>query len=287
MIFPPVAAMRAGSGRWVLFRSSVKWVLGKPWRRSLYRVLCKDEHMARLVRARPIVLRPLLRAYLDRRTPLWTRQIQFAEDLSFAGERLPCATKAALAADGWITIAKLADGFSVSFGVNDICPEEGIWALCIRDALDRRVFQLTFGLLPGHRIMVGSVQGGRQEADFEPAAAIRAVTKLCHGIRPQMLLAEILTGISRVWACRSVEFVPPRYQARSRWHRASRGIQFDYRAYFQECGMTRQENTVWRLPGHLPRKRLDEVESRKRSMYRKRFAFLDAILNECVAELAK
>ncbi len=284
-IFPPMIAMQPKIGHWVQLLSRVKWALGKPWRSALHEVLSNDGQLASIVEARPILLRPLFRVYLDRRTFLWARQIHFANDFHSVSQRLCPKAKAALAAHGLITLVELPEGFSICFGINEIMPEEGVWALSLRDAEGRRVFHLTFGILPDDRIVVGSVQGGRQEADFEPGAVIRSFTKLCHGLRPHMFLAEILVCLSRAWACNSVEFVPLCYQARSRWNRPPRNIQFDYRAYFLECGMTQQDNALWRLPDQLPHKSLDEVESRKRSMYRKRYALLDAALQQCKSNL--
>ena len=285
-VFPPVSAMHLKSGPWVRFRSTAKWVAGKPWRHKLHDILGQDAHLARLVQAHPMMLRPLVRVYLDRRTPLWTRQSHFAADFSRVSAWLPPDSKAILAASGRVTIARFANGFSLSFGVNEIYPEEGIWALSVRDNEDRRVFHLTFGLLSNDRIVVGSVQGGRKESMFDPQAAIRSFTKACHGLRPQAMLTEALAEMRQVWGCRSVEFVSPRFQARSRWHRPPRNVQFDYDQYFSECGMTRLSDALWGLPTQLPRKSLDEVESNKRSMYRKRFALLDTLRMQCRSGLS-
>ena len=274
---PPLNAMGLKPGRWVAFTSALRWWLGRPWRQDLVAAIAGDVALQRITLEHATCLRPIIRGYQDRRIPIWQRPRIATVDFLMASRCFSAHQKMEMAAHRLTRLADLDGGFELCLGLNDILPEEGIWALSLRDAQGERVFQLAFGFHPGRQLVVGSVQGGRASALLQPEQAAKTLTKLCHGLRPPALLVFALSELARQWGCRAVTFVDPRFQAKSRWHRPPRHIRFDYTAMFRDHGMQRTPSGNWRLPDVLPRKALTEVESRKRAMYRRRHAWMDAL----------
>ena len=278
--WPPVAQMGLKPGWWVWLRTSVRWWFGTPWHAQLQGAIETDPAWHLLLARQAMYLRPLIRGYLDRRHPIWTRYAIGVTDFSTASTCFTPEQKAALASGRQSPLLELGEGFSLCLGLNDILPEEGLWALSLRNAQGARVFQMSFSFCPGGRIVVGSIQGGKRCDALDPEQAIRLLTKQCHGLRPQHLLAQALADLALVWRRQSVDFVAPRHQAKSRWHRPARNIRFNYATFFHECDMRRLQEGHWRLPQQLPRKALEDIEARKRALYRRRYAMLDQMATQ-------
>lgn len=71
-------------------------------------------------------------------------------------------------------------------------------------------------------------------------------------------------------------------QAKYRWNDSKRLI-FNYDEFWQENNGILNAKGYWQLPLSIERKPLEEIQSKKRSMYRKRYEMLDQL----EAELAK
>lgn len=281
---PTADALKLKTGWWREARTTLRWWAGALWRTDFHHVVANDPAWQRLIASQPACLRPLIRCYIDRRYPVWQRQRMGAADFLKAGTHFSPEHKRMLAEGQHCELLALPEGFRLCLGINDLHPEEGIWTLSLRDAQQARVYQLSFGFCPAGSVLVGSVQGGKRHGGFEPDVAIKSLTKLCHGLRPQTLLVHALTALAQAWACRDVRFVDPVYQAKSRWNRPPRHIRFDYSALFEELGMERLPHGHWRAPATLPRRALSDVEARKRAQYRRRYDMLDgfsAALQRC------
>ena len=60
--------------------------------------------------------------------------------------------------------------------------------------------------------------------------------------------------------------------------RVNRKLKTDFGAFWEEAGGRETEDKrFYELPLVLPRKTMEEVPTRKRAVYRRRFAFLDAV----------
>ncbi|MCH8179952.1 MAG: DUF535 family protein [Proteobacteria bacterium] len=272
---PDAVALQLKPGWWPQARTALRWWMGAPWRGELHRVIAADPVWQQLLAMQPQCLRPLIRCYIDRRYPVWQRQQLGTEDFRRAGQHFAPAHKLQLAQGQACELLPLGEGFSACLELNDLHPEEGLWALTLRAPEQSRVFQLSFAFCPGGSLLVGSVQGGKRREGFQPEVAIKALTKLCHGLRPQHLLIHLLMALAAKWGCQDVRFVAPRHQAKSRWHRPARHIRFDYEGLFKELGMSRLGHGHWRAPPQLARRDLAEVDSRKRAQYRRRHEMLD------------
>lgn len=72
------------------------------------------------------------------------------------------------------------------------------------------------------------------------------------------------------------------HQVKLRW-RLKKRVKMNYDLFWQENGATLESDGYWHLPQTPPRKDLAEIESKKRSMYRKRYQMLDNMAAEMQA----
>ena len=64
---------------------------------------------------------------------------------------------------------------------------------------------------------------------------------------------------------------------RSRWNLRESRLRFDYRAFWTEHAATRDVGGNWSLPLDTALRPLEEVPTKRRAMYRRRYAMLEAL----------
>lgn len=102
---------------------------------------------------------------------------------------------------------------------------------------------------------------------------VKQLTKSCHGLRPAYLMVEAMKSLTKILGYDQLLGIPQKYQNKSRFIQ-SKHYTVDYDAIFAESGG--QLKDYWELPLENERN-LDDVPSKKRSMYRKRYAMLEAL----------
>ena len=102
---------------------------------------------------------------------------------------------------------------------------------------------------------------------------VKQLTKACHGLRPAYLMVEAMKNLTKILGYDKLLGIPQKYQNKSRLVQSKRYV-VDYDTIFSEAGGKRED--YWLLPLEDNRN-LDEIPSKKRSMYRKRFAMLDEL----------
>jgi len=142
---------------------------------------------------------------------------------------------------------------------------------------DFRAFTVSFSILDGtdRSLFIGGIQG-RNDDDI--LSLYRDLTKDFHGLRPRDLLLEAL----RLFA---VRLGAKHIFAVADDHKTSRHSYFGtgsapglfYDEIWLDRGATRVAKTHFELPMEGSRRDLQEVSSKKRSMYRKRYDMLDQI----------
>ena len=140
-----------------------------------------------------------------------------------------------------------------------------------------RAFTVSFSLSkhPNTEVFVGGIQG-RQDSDI--LDVYRDLTKDFHGIRPRDFILEAL----RLFAT-SID--AKRLLAVADQHKISRHAYFGkngapglyYDEIWEERGGVKVHETHFELPLQGNRRPLEEVSSKKRSMYRRRYEMLDQI----------
>jgi uncharacterized protein len=151
----------------------------------------------------------------------------------------------------------------------------------IIDEQGQRLYSCAFsfaGQPDALRLVIGSVQGP------EPGVAqaqerVRDLTKEGHGLRPKSLVVILVLGLAEAMGAVRVDAVRKRahvFQAKRYSSKQKANLQADYDELWQEFGAQElDDNFVSLMPAG--RKPLEEIASKKRAMYRRRYEWLDTL----------
>lgn len=158
---------------------------------------------------------------------------------------------------------------------------DGMLCVSLWAGLDR-VFSISFCLSDrpaGRTAYIGGVQGYRSSSALEQN---RILTKAAHGLRPRDLAFELfrmtiprmgvtrLKGVADAW----------RYQLTRRAAMTiglHDKVQLDYDGIWQSRGGELGDDGFYRVPIAYSRHDMADIPARKRSMYKRRYAMLDAL----------
>lgn len=184
-----------------------------------------------------------------------------------------------------ITLFENDEKMKIVFKVNGTF-EEGFFALEIKME-EMRIYGVSFCFLPDGEntaLLIPSLQGLSQ--GDKTKEIIKVITKQSFGLRPSMLLVEVMRFVMQYKKCSTLFGIAQKLQTRYAPLGHKKGYFVDYDAMWQECGGVRR-GRYFDITQEK-RKSLDEIPSQKRSMYKKRFAFLDElqiVLNEKFQEM--
>ncbi|HCG7436477.1 TPA: DUF535 domain-containing protein [Vibrio parahaemolyticus] len=154
--------------------------------------------------------------------------------------------------------------------------KEGDMSLVLYSAEDGNFYTLSFTVGhvdTGRCIMIGGLQGPRSSE--ENNAKIKKLTRKLYGQRPKSLMVSLLTLIAQVWEVNTILAVKTQshtYAAR----RYNKGrIKTDYDALWQELGGTEYNRHFYALKVNDTRRDTEGMSRSKRSMYRRRYEWLD------------
>jgi len=140
-----------------------------------------------------------------------------------------------------------------------------------------RAFTLSFSLLKRQAldVFIGGIQG-RQDGDI--LSLYRDLTKDFHGMRPRDFLLEafrlfaVQVGAKRIFAVADAQKI-----SRHAYFGAKGAPGLFYDEIWEDRGGVRVGDAQFELPLGGNRRDLEEISSKKRSMYRKRYEMLDQI----------
>jgi uncharacterized protein VirK/YbjX len=249
-------------------------------RRSFMRYLSADAAWQSLFSLNQRCYYVPFRLYLDRRWSQKKRFEQCATDLRVAETKFGLRLAQQLS-DGQRARLSEQASFSVDLELNRISFHEGFWSLSLKDSQGQALFNMSFGFLSQHAVLVASVQGVRADSGCN-LEAIQSITKQNHGLRPHHLLLNIFQLACADWGITEIRGIDPDHQVKKRRHANKQGFTFDYREFWTELGAVQLDDQHWLLPKQPQRRCAEDIPARKRALYRKRYAFLD----DLAAELA-
>lgn len=163
--------------------------------------------------------------------------------------------------------------------------KEGLLTLSL--SLDKAmVYQITFWFAQNAKgepiICLGALQGMNGGSKL-----IRQLTKYFHGYRTKNLILYALRSVALSLGIKEIFAVSNEGFYANNHLRLDRKLKTDLNAFWLETGgKALEDKRFYQLPVEEPRKSLEEVVSHKRSLYRKRFAALDALAEDISANLS-
>ncbi|AWX15940.1 hypothetical protein CEP48_06995 [Mergibacter septicus] len=170
-----------------------------------------------------------------------------------------------------LKLAQLTDDIALYLHKNDLCLLEALWSVSLRDKEMNRLYNCTFVFLSQSEILLTSVQGGGSKEE------VRDLTKQLHGLRPMQLMVNIMQLFASHLGCTALYGIPQNLQVKLRRFKRNH-VLFSYDDFWQEFAGKKQHNPIrpfFILPLSATRKAFDEISSKKRAMYRRRYQMLD------------
>ena len=139
-----------------------------------------------------------------------------------------------------------------------------LFSINLKDNNGRSIYDASFTFLKPNKLLIASIQGPSYEDAQE---AVKQATKELHGVRPMFMLMNVFRLLAEKWQCELIG-IPHTSQGKYRLSARSK-ILFNYDEFWQE-NQGQLNGQYWQLPLEIIRKPLEEIASKKRSMYRKR-----------------
>jgi len=136
-------------------------------------------------------------------------------------------------------------------------------------------------------VLIGGLQGPRKHISNE---VIREATKAAHGLFPKRLVMEVVCTLAQRCAAEKIIAVgDTTHVFRSLRYRHSKSDYFfaSYSEFWTSLGGEARKDALYQLPLSLPRKALEEIASKKRAEYRRRYELLDALAQQVSAAVGQ
>lgn len=217
--------------------------------------------------------RPYQHCALDTQGKLASLKSHYAAVLT-----LPEQAREALLSRQNLTLASVEGKDETRFGCrmghNHYFDKEGELVLQWLEGEDTPLATLTFTVCEQDDktvIVIGGLQGPHKDYGAE---GIKTATKACHGLFPKRLVVEALMVVAEAFKAVEVRAVCKDQHIYSSW-RYNRDFQADYDSFWESLGSERADSVFFRLPFPIPRKPMEDIASKKRSEYNRRYALLD------------
>lgn len=147
---------------------------------------------------------------------------------------------------------------------------------------------LSFSIIEqqGRRVLfIGGLQGARKNISAE---TIRDATKAAFGVFPKRLLVEVMFMLAAqcgVEVIRAVGDTTHVFRSRRYQHRKSDKLFASYDEFWLSLGGEAQADGLFTLPMQIERKALEEIASKKRAEYRRRYALMDSVNHQVLESI--
>lgn len=178
--------------------------------------------------------------------------------------------------------------YRIYLGADAMLDKEGEATLTFRDEKDTVLAELTFTLCQYNGVdtfFIGGLQGAKADV---PHQLIQVATKACHGLFPKRLVVDALLTLGEQLSVKHVRAVSNETHIyRSlRYRRKKRDkLHADYNSFWESLSATVDAEGDYVLPLALPRKTMEEIASKKRAEYRRRYELLDALQQQIAATI--
>lgn len=126
-------------------------------------------------------------------------------------------------------------------------------------------------------LLIGGIQGAHSDT---PHALIRSATKSCYGLFPKRVLLEGISLLARGMGISAIQAVSDRgHTYRSLRYRFKKKAVFvaSYDEFWQSLDGMPICRRLWQLPLAFSQKTMEEIPSKKRAEYRRRYGLLESL----------
>lgn len=290
---------------WALFTSLAqgKWRPGHSWENPAYRCkfilrslampfstaklmknLVRQPHLLSMLRAQPGLPCRLHRPYLALNIARSKTLETIAYHYKNISESLPAAMLQDYFTEQGYCLAELKGKndacFFISFSAFDSQGKEGEVILKCLDEQQVILAKLIFTLCPENgkkTFLIGGLQGAQHGIPHE---RIQKATKACHGLFPKRLVLEALCLLAKQWGVEQILAVGNGTHIFRSWRyekKKKQRMYADYDNFWLSMNAAQREDGLFMLQADITRKSLEEIASKKRAEYRRRYVLLNAL----------
>lgn len=156
---------------------------------------------------------------------------------------------------------------------------EGELTIFIFDENNVDLATLTFTIIQYEQkstLFISGLQGPDRD---DAKTAIQQATKNCYGIFPKRLIIDAALSIAEFFNLEQILAVGKKSHVYNNWRYKKRfnRVHADYDEFWQTIDGQPNKQGLFILPAKISRKNIEEVASKKRSMYRSRYSLLDEL----------
>jgi len=170
------------------------------------------------------------------------------------------------------------ESYFVNLSSFDMQGKEGEVTLNLCDRERVMLAKLTFTLCQhdGKKtLFIGGLQGAKSSTPHE---SIQVATKACYGLFPKRLLLETICILARYCHAEQILAVSNSTHIYRSWRYEKKKKQLmhaDYNSFWLSMNGTLRKDGLFLLPAAIERKSLEDIASKKRAEYRRRYELLD------------
>lgn len=167
--------------------------------------------------------------------------------------------------------------YSISMNSSLHLDKEGEITLRFLDENDEPLANVTFALINYQglsTLFIGAIQGPNQNIDH---AKIQQATKACHGLFPKRILMEAVLLFAEKMNMQQVFAVSNKTHIyiHRRYSKRKQRMFADYDTFWETLGAHAHPNGYFHFPVQIKHRSLDDIPSKKRAEYRRRYQLLD------------
>lgn len=152
------------------------------------------------------------------------------------------------------------------------------------DHIELTQITLTFNQgTEGPELLIGGLQGPRKYHGHE---CIRTATKSFHGLFPKRVAMEAVVALAGHLGLRRVRAVSKTLHIYNSW-RYRKHFEADYDAFWETLEATLAADQFYDIPRPIPRKAMEDIASKKRAEYQRRYTLLDTLGSDIATTLAR
>ena len=171
--------------------------------------------------------------------------------------------------------------FSVRLCADAFMDKEGEATLVFCDGQNTALAEMTFTLCQFEgksTLFIGGMQGAKA---FVPHELIQGATKACHGLFPKRLLVEAAMTLGAVFPVEQILAVSNATHIYRSWRYRKKKegkLLADYDSFWRSIGGEQHPTGNFSLALEMPRKPMEDIASKKRAEYRRRYELLDSLI---------
>ncbi|HEY2454001.1 MAG TPA: VirK/YbjX family protein [Scandinavium sp.] len=296
---------------WQLFRllSSGRLMPGLAWKNPAYRRkfmlrslatpfttatllsrLAAQPQLHEMLHVQPGLPCRLHRPWLSMNMPRQNAALALTSHYQILTQHLPVPVMNAYLSRRGVTLATLTGRdeqiFTLRLLADAFLDKEGEATLIFSDAENTVLAELTFTVCPfegKQTLYIGGMQGAKSHVPHE---LIQAATKSCNGLFPKRLLVEaamVFGQMMNVETIRAVSNETHIYRSVRYRRKKQDKLHADYNGFWASLGGNLDAKGDYLLPLTMPRKSMEEIASKKRSEYRRRYELLDGLHAQTIA----